>query len=70
MVREILEKPGVVTLEGYVETERFAEWFAYGIEGYIDADEGTAEYTEAWDNNFDWGMTIADNINDYLDADE
>lgn len=70
MVREILEKPGVVTLEGYVDLERFAEWFSYGIEGFIDADEGTAEYDEAWNNNYFWGESIAENINEYLDTDD
>lgn len=70
MLREILEKPGTVSLEGYVDVERFAEWFAYGIEEFIDADEGTAEYDDAWNNNYDWGASIAENINDYLDDEE
>lgn len=68
MLREILEKPGTVTLEGFVDIERFAEWFAYGVEGYIDADEGTAEYDEAWNANYEWGESIAENINDYLES--
>lgn len=70
MLREILEKPGTVTLEGYVDVERFAEWFAYGIEGFIDADEGTAEYNDAWNANCEWGASIAENINDYIEQDE
>ena len=65
MVREILDKPGVV-VEGAINTEQFAEWFAYAIEGFIDADEDTDEWREAWDVNFDWGLTIADNINDKI----
>lgn len=70
MLRDILEKPGTVTLEGYVDVERFAEWFAYDIEAFISADEGTAEYDDAWNNNYDWGASIAENINDYLDNEE
>lgn len=67
MVREILSKPGVVDPESkLIDCENFAQWFAYGVEGYIDADEDTDEWQEAWDNNFNWGFDIADNINDYL----
>lgn len=67
LVREILVKPGVVIGSGIVDEESFAEWFAYGIEGFIDADEDTEEWQEAWDINFDWGMSIASNINDLLE---
>ncbi len=66
MVREILEKPNVV-VDGYIDEEQFAQWFAYGVEGYIDADEDTPEWREAWDNNYEWGQSIAENINNYLD---
>lgn len=67
MIREILSKPGVVDPESkLIDCENFAQWFAYGVEGYIDADEDTDEWQEAWDNNFNWGFDIADNINDYL----
>ena len=67
MVREILEKPGVVTGPGIIDSDQFAEWFAYAIEGFIDAEQDTEEWREAWDINFDWGLTIADNINDLLE---
>ena len=67
MVREIISKPNVVDPEsGLIDCENFAEWFAYCIEGFIDADERTKEWTEAWDINFDWGFDIADRINDFL----
>lgn len=67
MVREILTKPGVVVEDNVVDIEQFAEWFAYAIEGFIDAEEGTDDWDEAWDVNFDWGMSIAENINDLLE---
>lgn len=67
MVREILNKPGVVIGPGIVDDESFADWFAYAIEGFIDAEEDTDEWQEAWDVNFDWGLTIASNINDLLE---
>ena len=70
MVREIFEKHGVINDDGYVDIENFAEWFAYGVEGFIDAEEGSEEYEEAWNNNYDWGMSIAENINYALDIDE
>ena len=67
MVREILQKDDSV-YEGYVVVEAFAQWFAYGIKGYIDADEGSDAWQEAWNNNYIWGKSIAQNINDYLDT--
>lgn len=67
MVREILEKPNVVDEYGYIDEAEFAQWFAYGIEGYIDADEDTDEWEEANENNYNWGYSIAENINNYLD---
>ncbi len=69
MVREILEKDGVLDDDGSIIVEEFAQWFAYAIEGYIDADEETEEWDEAWNNNFEWGKTIAENLNDYLNMD-
>ena len=68
LMREILEKHGVV-VDGHVQVEVFAQWFAYGIEGFIDADEETDEWEEANDNNYDWGWSIADAINDHIDYD-
>lgn len=71
MVREIFEKPGVVDPDsGFLDCENFAQWFAYGVEGFIDADEGTEEWQEAWDNNFNWGYDIADNINGLLELED
>lgn len=70
MVREIFEKHGVINDDGYVDEENFAQWFAYGVEGYIDADEDSEAYDEAWSNNYDWGMSIAENINNILENEE
>jgi len=67
MVREILEKDNVVNEDGYVDVDLFAEWFAYAIEGFIDADEDTDDWQDAWNNNYIWGQGIAENINEYLD---
>ena len=67
MVRDIFTKPGVINDEGYVDVDEFSSWFAYGLEGFIDADEDTEEWEEANDNNLGWGESIAMNINDALD---
>ena len=66
MIRDILTKHGVVDEEGYVDPEIFADWFATGIEGYIDAEPDTDEWTEANDTNWNWGYDIGDNINSYI----
>jgi len=66
MIRDILTKHGVVDLEGYIDPEVFADWFAQGIEGYIDAEEDSDEWTKANDVNWLWGYDIADNLNSYI----
>lgn len=66
MIRDILTKHGVVDLEGYIDPEIFADWFAQGIKGFIDAEVDSDEYTETFDNNWNWGYDIADNINEYI----
>lgn len=75
MIRDILTRHGVVDLEGWVDPEIFADWFAQGIEGYIDAEPDTYEWNEANDNNWNWGYDIGDNINsaisdNFKDSDE
>ncbi len=66
MIRDIMTKAYVVQDNGFVDEETFANWFATGIEGYIDADPDTEEFDEAWVVNYDWGLNIAANINDLL----
>lgn len=61
---EILHKPGVV-VNGVVNPDTFSSWFAYAIEGYIDA-ESEEEWEEGNKNNLEWGFNIADNINDLI----
>ena len=63
MIREIFTKHGVLGDDGYIDPEIFADWFAMGIEGFIDAEEDSEAWTEANDNNWNWGYDIADNIN-------
>ena len=66
MLRDILTKHGVIDLEGWIDPEIFADWFARGIEGFIDADPDSEEFFKIYENNWDWGFDIADNINSYI----
>ncbi len=66
MIREILTKHGVVDLEGWVDPEVFADWFAQGVEGYIDAEMNSDDWIEANDTNWNWGYDIGDNINSMI----
>jgi len=66
LIREILTKHGVIDLEGWIDPEIFGDWFATGIQGFIDAEPDTAEWQEAYDNNWNWGYDIGDNINSYI----
>lgn len=66
MLRDILTKHGVVDLEGWIDPEIFADWFAQGIEGFIDAEYNSDEWIDANDTNWNWGYDIADNINSYI----
>ncbi|NBO99930.1 MAG: hypothetical protein EBU90_07345 [Proteobacteria bacterium] len=63
MIREILAFEGMVDEEGYVDSEKFADSFARAIEGLISEDIEHSDWSEAWDNNWNWGFDIADNIN-------
>lgn len=66
MLREILTKHRVVDEQGWIDPEIFADWFAHGIEGFIDAAPDTDEWQEAYDTNWNWGYDIGDNINSYI----
>ena len=65
-LREILTKHGVVDLEGWVDPEVFADWFAQSLEDMISEYEDTPEWQEAYDNNWNWGYDVGDNINSYI----
>jgi hypothetical protein len=70
MIKEIFTKPYVVTSNGLLNPSEFANWFAYGIRGYIDADEDSPLWLEYNDLNTEWGLDIATNINEYITGDE
>lgn len=63
MIRDIIERTQKETL---LDVESFSEWFAYGVEGYIEAEEGTEEWEECNENNREWGECIAENINEMV----
>jgi len=63
MVRRLID---VCQDEALLDVQQFGEMFARQIEGFIDAAEGTEEWEEAHENNLNWGIGIADTINDYV----
>lgn len=63
MVRRLID---VCQDESLLNVQQFGEMFARQIEGFIDAAEGTEEWEETYENNYDWGVGIADTINDYV----
>ena len=70
MIREIMTMEDVYDEDStHLHEENFATRFAYAIEGFIDADPETEAWSEAWDNNYNWALSIAENINDMLTAD-
>lgn len=68
LIREILGKPFCVEEDGLVDVKKFAQWFGYALEGFIDADEESEEWYEANGNNVLWGIDIAENINYYINT--
>jgi hypothetical protein len=66
IVKNIFTCPGVIKHNGFILTDRFAELFASFLQGFIDHDEETQEWEDADFENYEWGMTIACNINNLL----
>ena len=63
MLREIIE---MTQLENLLDEKDFADHFADRIRGFIDADISSDEYLVAYENNYNWGFSIAENINSLL----
>lgn len=57
LLREILGKPSVVQRNNKVGVKQFAEYFQMAL-------ENLAENEEANEINYQWGVSIAENIND------
>lgn len=56
--------------QGWIDCLDFGDCFAQQIQGFIDADQGSEDYEEAWEANRQWGENIAENINDALSREE
>ena len=56
--------------QGWIDSLDFGDCFAPQIQGFIDADQGSEDYEEAWEANRQWGENIAENINDSLSREE
>ncbi len=68
MVRKLLKD--CQNPDGWIDTDDFGDEFAYALENFIDAEEDSWEWEEAWFNNRDWGMAIANKVNTLLGFDE
>lgn len=66
MVREIIEKDGVVDENGKIVVDQFAQWFAYSLEDLIGSKPDSEEWLKAWRENYDWGFVIAEKLNKLL----
>jgi hypothetical protein len=67
MVRNLLIEAYNKDLNSVDEMD-FSFEFADAIKGFIDAEEGTDEWEEAYDNNCEWGGSIAQNVNELIEA--
>jgi hypothetical protein len=56
-LREILRQPSVVQRNRKVSAKQFAEQFQMALEDY-------SEDEDANENNYQWGLSIAESIND------
>lgn len=64
MIREIID---LTQLDNLVDIEDFADMFSYKIRNFIVHIEDDEEaYDEAYMNNWEWGSSIAENINNLL----
>lgn len=65
MIREII---GLTQLDNLVDIEDFADMFSYKIRNFIDVEieDDEEAYDEAYMNNWEWGSSIAENINNLL----
>jgi hypothetical protein len=57
LLREILRQPSVVQRNRKVSAKQFAEQFQMALEDY-------SEDEDANENNYQWGLSIAESIND------
>jgi hypothetical protein len=67
LIKFVFLQPSVVQKTGYINPDVFGDVFAYELARFICADEGTEEWLEAFNNNFIWGVTIAENLNEILE---
>jgi len=65
MIRNIIDLVQYPT-DTLLNMNTFSERFAFEIRGFIDEEEGSEEYKKAYNNNVEWGRTIAGNINEVL----
>ena len=58
LVKEIINKMNVLNKDNTIDEVAFGRSFMYALQGLTNGDD------EADENNFDWGVGIAENINE------
>jgi len=63
MIREVID---MTQKDNLVDEESFADVFSFNIRNFIDEEIDSDEYDEAYTNNWEWGRSIAESINNLL----
>lgn len=65
MIREVID---ISQLDNLLDVEDFADLFAFLLKEFISVtfEEDEDEYDECYMNNWEWGQTIAEKINQLL----
>jgi hypothetical protein len=69
LIRDVLDEPDVVYAQyGLVDINEFARLFAINLENLIDAEIDNLDWHAAWENNYEWGLYVAHDINYMFDT--
>jgi hypothetical protein len=53
-------------IDNLIDEEGFADMFSFELRKFIDVPENSEEYDDAYENNWVWGYSIAENINELV----
>jgi hypothetical protein len=65
MVKSIFKQRFVLDNKGLIVETNFADYFAQAVQHFISEDD-PVEWQMAYDTNYEWGISIASNINELL----
>jgi hypothetical protein len=71
LIRRIIANTIVnITNIDMIDEDAFADEFANAIQSFITEEPDTVEYEDAWNENWHFGLEIAQSINDLIIGDE